>query len=298
MYFYQSPCLSPAASEKSDPPTLQSRQPHARFMSLICPSCRAALRPVDKAYRCAQGHSFDLAREGYLSLLHGRQKGDGRGDSKSMMLARDRVHRAGVFDPLVAALAALSFETPLHTVLELGCGEGFFLGQVARSHRIATSYGVDLSADAVKLAAKTRQASLILRADLLHPLPFADGSLDLVQSIFAPRPLAEIKRVLRPGGLALFVHPRPDHWAELRAFLPLAGIGDEKLPAPGLAGFEPVAALPVVARRELSHALLVDLVEMSPSIHRLTREGTPWQNLLPASLAATLAVRVVLWRRA
>jgi 23S rRNA (guanine745-N1)-methyltransferase len=266
-------------------------------MSLICPLCRDALLPAGKSYRCARGHSFDLAKEGYLSLLHGRQKGDGRGDSKAMMLARDRVHRAGVFEPLVQALAALRFESPVRSVLELGCGEGFFLGHVVKAHAIPTSYGLDLSIDAVKLAAKTLKQSRILRADLLAGLPFADDSLDLVQSIFAPRPLAEIRRVLRPGGHALFVYPQADHWHELRAFLPLAGISEDKLPAADLAGFVPVSETALVAKRELTHDLLVDLVAMSPSIHRLTRDGTPWQEMLPAHLTATLSVRVALCRR-
>lgn len=265
-------------------------------MSLICPLCRAALVPAQKSCCCPQGHAFDRAKDGYLSLLHGRQKGEGRGDSKAMILARDRVHRAGIFDPLVKALAALSFVPPPTSVLELGCGEGFFLGHMVRTHAIATSYGLDLSVDAVKLAAKTLKSSLILRADLLNPLPFADSSLDLVQSIFAPRPLAEIGRVLRPGGHVLFVYPQTDHWQELRAFLPLAGIGEEKLP-PDLKGFAPAASAHVCTRMELRHAVLVDLVAMSPSIHRLTREGTSWPTLLPASLVVTLSVRVVLLRR-
>jgi 23S rRNA (guanine745-N1)-methyltransferase len=265
-------------------------------MALSCPLCRGALQPLEKSYRCVQNHSFDRAKEGYLSLLHGRQKGEGRGDSKAMILARDRVHRAGVFDSLVSTLAALPFGTPPRSMLELGCGEGFFLGHMVRSHAIPISYGLDLSVDAVKLAAKTLQQSLILRADLLNPLPFADGSLDLVQSIFAPRPLPEIKRVLRPGGHALFVHPQADHWQELRAFLPLAKIGEEKLP-PELEGFTPAATSQVRECLELSHAALVDLVEMSPSIHRLTREATAWPSLLPATLAATLSVRVLLFRR-
>jgi 23S rRNA (guanine745-N1)-methyltransferase len=267
-------------------------------MSLICPHCREALSPAEKSYRCRHGHSFDLAKEGYLSLLHGRQKGDGRGDSKAMIRARDRVHRAGIFEPLVAALGTLPLPAPVDRMLELGCGEGFFLGHVARAHHVATSYGLDLSVDAVKLAAKSRQASLIVRADLLQPLPFANDSMDLVQSIFAPRPLPEIKRVLRPGGHALFVHPLAGHWHELRAFLPLAKIGEEKLAAADLDGFVPVVALDVGAKRTLSHPHLVDLVEMSPSIHRLTREETPWQNLLPSTLTATLSVRVALFRKA
>jgi len=266
-------------------------------MSLICPLCRGALIPAEKNYRCPAGHSFDRAKEGYLSLLHGRQKGDGRGDSKTMMLARDRVHRAGVFDPLLAALDDLPLPPPPGSLLDLGCGEGFFLGHLVRSRAIATSYGLDLSVDAVKLAAKTLKQSLILRADLLQPLPFADDSLDIVQSIFAPRPLAEIKRVLRTGGFALFVYPETDHWQEIRAFLPLAKIGEDKLPAADLDGFTVISSTPVTARRDLNHAQLVDLVEMSPSIHRLDREDVSWRDRLPAALGARLSVRVTLCRK-
>lgn len=266
-------------------------------MSLTCPLCREALVPAEKTFRCARGHSFDRAKEGYVSLLHGRQKGEGRGDSRDMILARDRVHRAGVFDPLVAALAALPVARAPREILELGCGEGFFLGHLARAHGIEASFGLDLSVDAVKLAARNLKSSLIVRADLLQPLPFADASLDLVTSIFAPRPLEEIRRVLRPGGHALFVHPEAGHWHELRAFLPLARIGEEKIPAEGIEGFTPVLTQPVQASRELTHDLLVDLVAMSPSIHRLVREGTPWQTLLPAKLTATLSVRVAMFRK-
>jgi 23S rRNA (guanine745-N1)-methyltransferase len=266
-------------------------------MALSCPHCHEPLSRAERTYRCARGHSFDLAKEGYLSLLHGRQKGEGRGDTKEMMQARDRVHRAGVFDPLVEALTTLSFETSRISLLDLGCGEGFFLDHMARAHGIKSRYGLDLSVDAVKLAARRQPEALILRADLLQPLPFADGSLDLVQSIFAPRPLAEIRRILRPGGYALFAFPQTDHWLELRTYVPLAAIGDDKLLPADLAGFSPIADLKVVTLRDLSHAQLVDLVAMSPSIHRLTRDGGDWAALLPAGLSATLSVRVVLVRK-
>jgi 23S rRNA (guanine745-N1)-methyltransferase len=266
-------------------------------MSLICPLCRAALRPGEKSYRCGAGHSFDRAKEGYLSLLHGRQKGEGRGDSKEMILARERVHRAGIFDPLDSELAALRFEKPIRSLLDLGCGEGFFLDRMTRAHAIPISYGLDLSVHAVKLAARTLKQSLILRADLLDALPFADGSLDLVQSIFAPRPLAEIMRVLRPGGYTLLVHPEADHWQEIREFLPLAKIGGDKLPVTQLDGFAVCSDQPITSKRELSHAMLIDLITMSPSIHRLEREQIAWPDLLPPRLSATLSVRVLLLRK-
>ena len=113
-------------------------------MSLTCPLCREALAPAEKSYRCAQGHAFDLAKEGYLSLLHGRQKGEGRGDSKAMILARDRVHRAGVFDPLLVRRSTPRSLEPLPRFLasNLAAARGFFLGHLRPFSRgLAPSYG-------------------------------------------------------------------------------------------------------------------------------------------------------------
>ena len=112
-----------------------------------------------------------------------------------------------------------------------------------------------------------------------------------------PAPLGRDQARPAPRWYALFVYPEADHWHELRAFLPLAKIGEEKLPATDLEGFAPVTSIHVCAPRTLSHTQLVDLVEMSPSIHRLTREGTSWPGLLPTHLAATLSVRVTLFQK-
>ena len=64
-----------------------------------------------------------------------------------------------------------------------------------------------------------------------------------------------------------------------------------------LTGFTAVASSHVTEKLDLSRDVLSDLVEMSPSIHRLTREGTAWRDRLPASLVATLSLRVALFRK-
>ena len=38
-------------------------------MELLCPICAAPLRQTDRTFRCAAGHSFDTARQGYIHLL-------------------------------------------------------------------------------------------------------------------------------------------------------------------------------------------------------------------------------------
>ena len=38
-------------------------------MELRCPICAAPLEQTDKTFRCGNGHSFDMARQGYVNLL-------------------------------------------------------------------------------------------------------------------------------------------------------------------------------------------------------------------------------------
>ena len=59
-------------------------------MSLFrCPVCGGPLEREDRAYRCEQGHSYDISREGYTYLLPPNQKHSAApGDDKGMAAAR------------------------------------------------------------------------------------------------------------------------------------------------------------------------------------------------------------------
>jgi SAM-dependent methyltransferase len=94
--------------------------------------------------------------------------------------------------------------------LDLGCGTGLYAGILAGTGRRVV--GVDISRDQLRLA-KVRE--VVAAADASH-LPFRAGSFDDVAAIWVhgdlddlPAVLAEVARVLRPGGrLLLFgVHP-------------------------------------------------------------------------------------------
>ncbi|MGW2154611.1 putative RNA methyltransferase [Nonomuraea sp. NPDC001699] len=71
---------------------------------LICPVCRADVELADGALRCAQGHSFDVAKQGYVSLLTGSRP-PGTADSPAMVAARAAFLTAGHYAPLAEALA-------------------------------------------------------------------------------------------------------------------------------------------------------------------------------------------------
>ena len=87
---------------------------------------------------------------------------------------------------------------------------------------------VDLSAPALRRAARAHPRAAALGADAWQALPLADGSAALVLSVFGPRNAAEIRRVLAPGGALIVATPGPDHQRELRRPLGLIGIDERK----------------------------------------------------------------------
>ena len=184
-------------------------------MSLfICPLCRALLQPEAKVWRCALGHSFDVAREGYVNLLpvqhkHSREPGDNAG----MVTARREFLQAGHYQPLREAAVALLAPLQAQTLLDLGCGEGYYSG--AFRAIAPTVIGLDIAKPAVRLAAK-RLRELTWLVATATSLPLADASVDIVSSLFSPLPIAEMQRVLKPGGLVLVVTPAAEHLWTIR----------------------------------------------------------------------------------
>src|SRR5471030_1210494 len=103
-------------------------------VSVACPICSETLLRSGHAYACKNSHSFDLSKEGYLSLLHGRKNFQRIGDDKLMVQARVRVHRLPAFRELAKAITGYCPQTNAgHSILDIGCGDGFFLDQVARA---------------------------------------------------------------------------------------------------------------------------------------------------------------------
>ena len=239
-----------------------------------CPHCQQVLEPVtgESAWCCTNGHRFDRAREGYVNLLAGNRKGSKQpGDSAEMIAARRRVHEAGVYAPLVEGMTdLLGIEPAPATVLELGCGEGYYCAAMDRCYPSARVRGVDISRAAVRRAAKTHPGiSFAVASNFDLPLP--DASQDLVLRIFAPSDPAQLLRVLAPGGRYLQVGPAPSHMWELRQAL-----YDEPREHPAAAESHPGLLLlshaEVVYRVDLDRALLADVVAMTPFAWRGHRE--------------------------
>ena len=170
------------------------------MIQVICPVCGAALEPQGAAWRCVQGHCFDVARQGYVNLLTVTQKHSRHpGDTREMVAARRAFLDAGWYAPIAKTLADLvrRFCPGAASVLDAGCGEGYYLSQLGW---VPERWGIDISRDAVRYAAARDRGAHWLTATAAH-LPFANGGFDCVLSMFALTAGAEFARVLRPGGV-------------------------------------------------------------------------------------------------
>lgn len=267
---------------------------------LACPHCRAPLAVVEpgRVLGCPPGHRFDVARQGHVSLLGPRARTD-TGDTAAMVAARERFLGRGHYAPVTAALAELA--VPDGPVVEIGAGPAHHLRGVldARGDG-AVGVALDSSAPAARrAAADPRIASVV--ADAWSPLPLVDASAAVVLSVFAPRDVAEITRVLRPGGRLLAVTPEPGHLAELRDVVPLLAVdaGKSERLAEAFTG-----RLKLVERHEVTAGLrltpedVADVVGMGPNAHHLDAGAlAAVAGGLPEVTRTRLAVTVTVLQR-
>lgn len=271
-------------------------------MSLfVCPICSAPLRREDKTYRCPNRHSYDVAREGYVHLLPANKKHSANpGDDKEMTAARTRFLDGGWYAPLRDTLCRLAegYTGSTPAVLDAGCGEGYYthgifehLKNVKEGVSLA---GFDLSKSALKKAARRTPEAEFAVASVYH-LPAADECADLLVDCFAPLALEEYRRVLRPGGVFLYVVPAPRHLLELKTVLYDSPYENPE-ETPDYPGFERLGVTEVETLMELPGPALMDLFRMTPYAWKTPREGVARLARLEA-LAVTAAFHIHAYRR-
>jgi 23S rRNA (guanine745-N1)-methyltransferase len=185
---------------------------------LLCSvrDCGEPLQRVERRLQCAHGHSFDVARSGYINLLQPRDRRSNRpGDSPGAVAGRRRLHDRGVTAPFLIAIADLIRASPGDIVLDAGCGDGFYLGSLARQTGFS-AHGIDISVPAIEAAARRYPACQWIVANADRFVPYADGSFSVLMSITARMNTNEFRRVLRHDGRFLLALPAPDDLIELR----------------------------------------------------------------------------------
>ena len=186
----------------------------------VCPVCGSAFLRTEKTLRCPQGHSFDIAKQGYVNLLpSGRIAGHEHGDNKEMIRARRDFLSSGYYAPLAERLSVL-FDKILPDgacILDCGCGEGYYSSLIAQklAARGIDVLATDISRDAVSYAARRGNIHCAV-ANSFH-LPIKDRSIQGILSLCAPIAAQEFSRILSPDGVFLAVIPAERHLWTLKS---------------------------------------------------------------------------------
>jgi len=184
---------------------------------LMCPVCRQSLDLNEKTWRCGQGHSYDVAKHGYVNLhvvQHKHSKNPG--DTPESVDARRAFLQGGYYQPLQHAVVALLKQLDVKTVLDIGCGEGYYTS--AMQQVVEQCVGVDIAKNAVQRAAKlNNEVTWVVGTGAT--LPVLDQSMDACTSLFSPIPQAEIARVLKDDGYLIVVTPASEHLYAMREAL-------------------------------------------------------------------------------
>ncbi|MDU3840301.1 MAG: methyltransferase domain-containing protein [Streptococcus mitis] len=191
-------------------------QRFASATAFACPICQENLTLVESSLKCNNRHSFDLAKFGYVNLAP--QIKQSANYDKENFQNRKQILEAGFYQTILEAISnLLSNSESAKTILDIGCGEGFYSRKLQESHSEKTFYAFDISKDSIQIAAKSEPNWAVnwFVGDLAR-LPIKDASMDILLDIFSPANYGEFRRVLSKDGILIKVIPTENHLKEIR----------------------------------------------------------------------------------
>ena len=191
-------------------------QRFASATAFACPICQENLTLVETSLKCCNRHSFDLAKFGYVNLAP--QIKQSANYNKENFQNRQQILEAGFYQAILEVVSdLLSSSKNAKTILDIGCGEGFYSRKLQESHSEKTFYAFDISKDSVQIAAKSEPNWAVnwFVGDLAR-LPIKDASMDILLDIFSPANYGEFRRVLSKDGILIKIIPTENHLKEIR----------------------------------------------------------------------------------
>ena len=275
---------------------------------LAC-SVRGCTRPLERRDRtlvCGAGHSYDIARSGYVNLLQPQdRRSASAGDSRQSIEARASLLATGIGRTLIEAIAnrvgrldmgrlKAASTTAAPTIVDLGCGSGDALA--ALTGRAVTGIGIDLSTAAIEHAARYFPDRTWVVANADRRLPLIDGSVDVVVSLHGRRNPPEVARVLVQTGYLIVAVPAADDLIELRELVQgqrherdrVGAVLTEHEPL-----FEPIDRSVVRETRDLDRGALLNLLR---GTYRGVRRGDTERVAALTGMHVTLASELVVFR--
>ncbi|VOF90436.1 23S_rRNA m1G745 methyltransferase [Streptococcus pneumoniae] len=191
-------------------------QRFASATAFACPICQENLTLLETNFKCCNRHSFDLAKFGYVNLAP--QIKQSANYNKENFQNRQQILEAGFYQAILDAVSdLLASSKTTTTILDIGCGEGFYSRKLQESHSEKTFYAFDISKDSVQIAAKSEPNWAVnwFVGDLAR-LPIKDANMDILLDIFSPANYGEFRRVLSKDGILIKVIPTENHLKEIR----------------------------------------------------------------------------------
>ena len=273
-------------------------QRFASATAFACPICQENLTLVESSLKCNNRHSFDLAKFGYVNLAP--QIKQSANYDKENFQNRQQILEAGFYQAILEDISNLLATNPsAKTVLDIGCGEGFYSRKLQESHSEKTFYAFDISKDSVQIAAKSEPNWAVnwFVGDLAR-LPIKDASMDILLDIFSPANYGEFRRVLSKDGILIKVIPTENHLKEIRQKvqdqLTNKDYSNQDIKNHFQEHFTILSSQTASLTKTITAEQLQALLSMTPLLFHIDQTKIDWSQLTEITIEAEILVGKVL----
>ena len=273
-------------------------QRFASATAFACPICQENLTLVESSLKCENRHSFDLAKFGYVNLAP--QIKQSANYDKENFQNRQQILEAGFYQAILEAVSdLLSNSKNAKTILDIGCGEGFYSRKLQERHPDKTFYAFDISKDSVQIAAKSEPNWAVnwFVGDLAR-LPITDASMDILLDIFSPANYGEFRRVLSKDGILIKVIPTKNHLKEIRQKvqdqLTNKDYSNQDIKNHFQEHFTILSSQTASLTKPITTEQLQALLSMTPLLFHVDQSKIDWSQLTEITIEAEILVGKVL----
>lgn len=273
-------------------------QRFASATAFACPICQENLTLLESSLKCCNRHSFDLAKFGYVNLAP--QIKQSANYDKENFQNRQQILEAGFYQAILEAISdLLASSKNAKTILDIGCGEGFYSRKLQKRHPDKTFYAFDISKDSVQIAAKSEANWAVnwFVGDLAR-LPIKDASMDILLDIFSPANYGEFRRVLSKDGILIKVIPTKNHLKEIRQKvqdqLTNKGYSNQDIKEHFQEHFTILSSQTASLTKTITAEQLQALLSMTPLLFHIDQSKIDWSQLTEITIEAEILVGKVL----
>ena len=273
-------------------------QRFASATAFACPICQDNLTLVENSLKCCNRHSFDLAKFGYVNLAP--QIKQSANYDKENFQNRQQILEAGFYQAILEAISdLLASSKNAKTILDIGCGEGFYSRKLQKRHPDKTFYAFDISKDSVQIAAKSEPNWAVnwFVGDLAR-LPIKDASMDILLDIFSPANYGEFHRVLSKDGILIKVIPTKNHLKEIRQKvqdqLTNKDYSNQDIKEHFQERFTILSSQTASLTKTITADQLQALLSMTPLLFHIDQTKIDWSQLTEITIEAEILVGKVL----